>query len=408
MSNTIPSDATRCVSHPDTIMDGFAGFSVPVYRASTIVYPDAEAFRNRRKRGPEGYTYGLFGTPTSRCLERQLSQLQKAEGTLVVPSGQAAIGAVMLALLRQNDHLLIPDNVYPPVKEFAQTVLSQFGVICEVYDPMDLTDMNKRLRPGVTKLVWVESPGSTSLEVSDLPTIARLAHAAGSLVGCDNTWATALLCKPLQLGADLVAEALTKYVGGHSDILLGSLSFQDGALYERVKHQVGMLGMGVSPDECSLALRGLETMALRLRHAGGVALEFAQRLCNNPVVSAVLHPALTDSPGHVFWQRDFAGSAGVFTLRLDEMSNAIVDSALNSLTTFKIGFSWGGTHSLIVPAELGDERSLISVPANAVYLRISIGLEAVDELWHDMEVLCEIFAKNRPLLHSCGSAQHHE
>ncbi|MFP1733524.1 trans-sulfuration enzyme family protein [Lonsdalea quercina] len=395
MSKKSSSDETLCVSHPEASLEGFLGFSVPVYRASTIVYPDANAFRNRRTRGPEGYTYGLFGTPTSRSLERQISMLQKAEGTLIVPSGQAAITSVMLAFLRKNDHLLIPDNVYPPVKEFAKEFLTKFGIISEVFDPTNLADIQRRLRPGVTRLVWVESPGSTSLEVCDLHAISQQAHAAGAIVGCDNTWATALLCKPIQLGVDVVAEALTKYVGGHSDILLGSVSFRDRALYEQARQQVGSLGIGVSPDECSLALRGIETMALRLRHVGYVALTFARRLCGNPGISAVLHPALTNSVGHDLWQRDFASSTGVFTLLLEGVSNAVVDQALDSLKTFKIGFSWGGTHSLIVPADLGNERELMSVPTNAVHLRISIGLEDIDELWRDLENICELFAKNR-------------
>ncbi|MFP1739518.1 trans-sulfuration enzyme family protein [Lonsdalea quercina] len=313
----------------------------------------------------------------------------------MVPSGQAAITTVMLAFLRQDDHLLIPDNVYPPVKEFAKELLTRFGVISEIFDPTDLADVQRRLRPGVTRLVWVESPGSTSLEVCDLQAISQQAHAAGALVGCDNTWATALLCKPLQLGVDVVAEALTKYVGGHSDILLGSVSFRDRALYEQAKHQAGSLGFGVSPDECLLALRGIETMALRLRHVGYVALAFARRLCGNPGISAVLHPALTNSVGHALWQRDFASSTGVFTLLLEGVSNATVDQALDSLKTFKIGFSWGGTHSLIVPSELENERELMPVPTNAIHLRISIGLEDISELWHDLEKMCELFAKNR-------------
>ncbi|RUW03660.1 PLP-dependent transferase, partial [Mesorhizobium sp. M1A.F.Ca.IN.022.05.2.1] len=227
MRNNRALDDTVCVVPPQVPLEGFASLAVPVYRGSTIVFPDAAAYRNRATRAPDGYTYGLSGTPTTRALEGQLSALHDAQKSILVPSGQAAISAVMLSLLKKGDHLLVADNVYPPAKHFARDLLGELGIEAEFFDPTRIADLEERLRPGHTKLVWVESPGSTTMEISDIPSISRLTKAAGAVLGCDNTWATGLLCKPLDLGVDIVAEALTKYVGGHSDILMGAIILLD-------------------------------------------------------------------------------------------------------------------------------------------------------------------------------------
>jgi len=295
----------------------------------------------------------------------------------------------MLALLQSGDHLLVTDNVYPPVKEFARDVLGKLGVETEFFDPTRMDDFEARLRQGCTKLVWIESPGSTSMEICDIPSISRLSKTAGAFVGCDNTWATGLLCKPLELGVDIVAEALTKYVGGHSDVLLGAVILRDLALYGRLRDTLGSLGIGVSPDECSLALRGIQTMGLRLRHVGGISEEFARRLSDETDYT-VLHPCLVSCPGHTFWRRDFKGSSGVFSLRLDEVSTRAVDRALDSLRTFAIGASWGGTRSLLAPISLAQDRHIMSCSEKETYLRISVGLESVDDLWADLERLVSI------------------
>ncbi|WP_457578210.1 PLP-dependent transferase [Ensifer adhaerens] len=222
MKKNMRLDDTLCVIPPETPLEGFAGLAVPVYRASTIVFPDAAAYRSRAARAPDGYSYGLSGTPTSWTLEGQLSAMHNAERAIIVPSGQAAISVPMLTLLKKGDHLLITDNVYSPVKEFARKILGDLGIETEFFDPTQITDLEARLQPGRTKLVWVESPGSTSMEVCDIPRISSLCRAAGAFLGCDNTWATGLLCKPLELGVDVVAEALTKYVGGALRYLVGS------------------------------------------------------------------------------------------------------------------------------------------------------------------------------------------
>lgn len=392
MIQPAPHDDTLCVQHPAPPLDGYRSFSVPVFRASTIVFDDAESYRTRADRSPDGYVYGLSGTPTTRTLELQLSALHGAVRSIVVPSGQAAITSVMLALLKAGDHVLIADNCYPPVREFAKEVLARCGIRVDWFDPTDLVGLEGLIRTGETRLIWMESPGSTTMEVCDIPAIASLARRRGVLTGCDNTWASGLFCKPLELGVDVVAEALTKYAGGHSDILLGALSFRDLHLYGLVRRTLSSLGVGVSPDDCWLALRGLETMPLRLRHAGAIAQEFATRLCGVPGVAAVFHPGLPDAVGHRIWQRDFSGSAGVFTVLPVPSADSVIDRALDTLRTFSIGASWGGTRSLVAPMTLATAREVMPVDGQATYLRVSIGLEAPDALWRDLEVMCRTIA----------------
>lgn len=385
--NSVSAD-TQCVIAPETPLDGFASLATPVYRASTIVFPDAASYRTRAERGADGYTYGLAGTPTSRTLEAQVAATHAAERSIIVPSGQAAISAIMLTVLKSGDHVLITDNVYPPVKQFAREILAGLGIQVEYFDPTDLAELKAALRPGETKLVWLESPGSSTMELTDLKAASTICGEAGALVGCDNTWATGLLCRPLDLGVDVVAEALTKYVGGHSDILLGAVVFKDLSLYARVRRTLGSLGVGVSPDECSLALRGMQTMALRLRHVGAVSEELARRI-EQLTGHEVLHPSLPSFGGHALWQRDFSGSSGVFSVRLDGVAPDRIDRGLDSLKTFAIGASWGGTRSLIVPMVVTGDRSVRHMGENATFVRISIGLEGIDDLWADLQSFFE-------------------
>ena len=379
-------DATLCVHHPAVSEEGYASLAVPTHRASTIVYPDAASFANRKDRGFDGYTYGLHGTPTTRTLEAQLSALHGGQRTMLVPSGQAAVTLVMLSVLMPGDRVLIPDHVYPPVRSFCRDYLAPRGIDFAVYDPLigagiaDLIDER-------TRLVWVESPGSGSMEVQDIPAIAEAAKAKGALVGCDNTWATPLIFKPLAHGVDFAAEALTKYVGGHSDLLLGSITVAEKALWQRMKETVRALGIGVSPDECALALRGIETMGVRLAHMGRVSEDFAKRLQPSPAIERVLHPALPSCPGHTFWKRDMGRSSGVFSIVLKPVPEPVLEAALSALKVFAIGASWGGTRSLIAPMALGGDRSITPWTAPGATLRISIGLEDPDDLWSDLDRL---------------------
>lgn len=381
-------DLTRCVLHPAVPQDGFASLAVPTYRASTIVYPDARSFSERSKRGSDGYTYGLHGTPTTRTLEAQLSELHGGTRTVLVPSGQAAVSLVMLSVLQPGDKVLIPDTVYSPVRGFCADYLAPRGIDHGVYDPMigagiaELVDHR-------TRLVWIESPGSATMEVQDVPAIVATVKAAGALVGCDNTWASPLLFKPLVHGADFACEALTKYVGGHSDLLMGSVTMTDLSLRKRLKDTLRMMGIGVSPDEAALALRGIETMGVRLAHIGRVAEELAHRLQALPAIERVLHPALPSCPGHALWKRDFKGSSGVFSVVLKPGLGGGLATAMSALKVFAIGASWGGTRSLIAPMSVGTDRTVTPWDDTRTVLRISVGLEAPDDLWAD---LCALLA----------------
>ncbi|MBC7800257.1 MAG: PLP-dependent transferase [Gemmatimonadaceae bacterium] len=379
-------DLSRCVHHPAVSQDGFATLAVPTYRASTIVFADAEAYASRKHRGPDGYTYGLHGTPTTRVLEAQLSALHGAERTVLLPSGQAAVTVVLLSMLMPGDHVLIPDTVYPPVRGFCANYLAPRGIASTAYDPMTGSGIAASMT-NHTRLVWLESPGSTTMEVQDFRAIADAAHSGGALVGCDNTWATPLLFKPLDHGADFVMEALTKYVGGHSDLLLGSVSVRDLSLRQRLRDTMRMIGIGVSPDEAALALRGIETMGVRLAHVGRVGLEFAHRIAALPGGLRVLHPALPDCPGHAAFVRDFKGPSGLFSVVLPPEADARLGTALSAMRLFAIGASWGGTRSLIAPMQVKPDRTAVPWTEDGTVLRISVGLEDPDELWDDLATL---------------------
>ncbi len=379
-------DLSRVVHYPEVSHEGYASLQVPTYRASTIVFEDADAYSNRKYRGPDGYTYGLHGTPTTKTLEAYLTALEGGERTVIVPSGQAGATIVFLTVLLPGDKVLIPDTAYPPVRGFCVNYLKPRGIDHEVYDPMigagiaDLIDER-------TKLVWIESPGSTTMEFQDVPAIIAAAHAKGALVGCDNTWATPLLFKPLVHGADFSMEALTKYVGGHSDLLLGSISVRDVELFKALKATTRMIGIGVSPDEVQLAIRGLQTMGVRLAHVGKVGTDLAHKIVGLPGVERVLHPALPECPGREFWERDFAGASGLFAVVLKPGVDDKLGPALTALKTFTIGASWGGVRSLIVPMDIRPDRVAVPWTEEGTILRISIGLEDPEDLWADLEGL---------------------
>jgi cystathionine beta-lyase len=386
-------DSTRCVHRPAVSQEGFASLTVPTYRASTIVYDSPESFAKRRERGPDGYTYGTYGTPTARALEAQLTELHGGVRTVLLPSGLSAVTIVMLAVLLPGDRVLIPDNVYPPARAFCANYLKPRGIDFAVYDPLvgaaiaDMIDSR-------TKLVWVEAPGSSTMEVPDLPAIAQAAKRKGALVACDSTWASPLLYKPLALGADFAVEALTKYVGGHSDLLLGTVTVADLGLRQRLKDAINAIGISVSPDECQLALRGIQTMGVRLAHAGRVAEAFARRLQGEAAVERVLHPALPSCPGHEIWKRDFKGSSGLFSIVLKPGAEKNLDAALTDLRLFALGASWGGTHSLIAPMNLAADRTVNPWTGGAV-LRINIGLEDENDLWEELSGILRTLERGR-------------
>lgn len=378
------SDLTDCVLTPRVPVEGFDPLGVATHRASTITFATAEDYAARGQRGDQGYSYGLYGTPTTRTLEEKLSRLELAARAFLVPSGQAANALAILPFVASGDHVLLADTVYPPMRDFAQTDLARLGVTVDFFDPTDPADVQRRLTPA-TRIVWCESPGSTTMEVMDLPAVAAIAHAAGALVGVDNTWATPINLKPLTLGADIVTEALTKYVSGHSDVIMGSISVRDAGLVAPIKGFMGRMGIGVSSDDASLVLRGFETLGLRLRHSGEVALRFAGRLADHPLVARVLLPALPGDPGHAIYARDFLGTSGVFSVTFTPTVARLVPGALDALKLFAIGASWGGTRSLVAPMPVRASRTATEWTGPDIVLRLSIGLEDEADLWADIE-----------------------
>lgn len=377
-------DETRCVTRVPVDTTGFDALTVPIHRASTIRYADADDFAHRFERGPDGYTYGLYGTPTHRHLEGKLNELEGGVRTVLVPSGQAAITLVMTALLATGDRVLLPDSVYGPVRDFAGHELARLGIGAVFYDPIDLTALATLIAEGAA-IVWTESPGSLTMEMQDLPAIVAMAHAAGCLVGCDNTWASPLNFRPLAHGADLVVEALSKHFCGHSDVLMGSVTVRDEALGLALKASFGRIGIGVSPDDCALVARGIDTLAVRMRRAGDSGMEIARWLAEKPAVDRVLYPALPGDAGHDLWRRDFAGAAGVFTVVPTAEAAPHVLAALNALELISIGASWGGTKSLAAPVDVRPLRSATTWAGPETVLRLSIGLEHPDDLKDDLD-----------------------
>ena len=361
----------------------FQSLVPPVYRGSTVVFPDAASVREGTRPERDGYTYGLYGTPTTVALASRVCALEGGAGTVLVPSGQAAIALVNLAFLSPGDHVLLPASVYGPSRRLSGGLLARLGIEAEFYDPLSVADLGARLRPE-TKLVWCESPGSITMEVQDVPAIAEAAHAAGALVACDNTWAAGVLFDALAHGADVTMQALTKYVAGHSDVLLGSVTGKTDELVDRLAAAREALGIGVSPDDCSLALRGLGTMAVRLDAVERSAMRVAGWLAERDEVECVLHPALRSCPGHEFWVRDFTGSCGLFSFVLRaEVGFAQTRALVDALVLFKQGYSWGGVESLALNYDL---RNAIGRPGYDYRLiRLHIGLEEVDDLLADLD-----------------------
>lgn len=377
---------TAIVSTPDVNTNGFKAFGVAVHRASTIVFDDADAYATRGQRGPDGYSYGLYGTPTTRTLEHKLTMLEGGARTFLVPSGQAANAFVALALLSAGERILITDSCYPPMRDFADSDLTRMGVSVDYFDPLSPADLESRI-DGRTRLVWCESPGSTTMEVQDLPAIAKIARRHGALVGCDNTWATPLNFKPLAHGADIVTEGLTKAISGHSDVLMGSITVKDPALAEPLRQTLGRFGVGVSPDDASLVLRGFETLAVRMRQSGENAGALMAILRRHPAVVRIMHPSVPGSPGHDVWKRDFLGASGVFGVVFTPEASAHAAASLDVLKTIAIGASWGGNRSLAAPMPVKAFRTATRWEGPDLVLRLGIGIEAIEDLEADIAAL---------------------
>ncbi|HET6469142.1 MAG TPA: cystathionine beta-lyase [Geminicoccaceae bacterium] len=353
----------------------------PVYRASTVLYPTVEAMHAARPG--EGVYYGRYGTPTTFALEEAIAQLEGGWRSIVVGSGKAAIVTTLLALTRAGDHVLMVDTAYAPTRRVCEVILRKFGVVTTYYDPAVGEAIADLIRPE-TRLVFIESPGSLTFDVQDVPAIAAAAHARGVLVLMDNTWASPLFFKPFRHGVDISIQAVTKYVGGHSDLMMGSVTTTE-EVWERVRAGVHEVGTPAGPDDCWLALRGLRTLAARLERHQASALRLASWLRARPEVDTVLYPALPGAPGHELWKRDFLGASGLFGFVLKPCTKAAVAAMLDHMELFGMGYSWGGYESLLIPTDPTPCRSAVPWSAEGQLMRIHVGLEDPDDLIADLD-----------------------
>lgn len=366
------------LAHSGNDPQSYHGFvNPPVVHASTVLFPNADVMR----RGAQKYTYGTHGTPTTDALAAAIDELEGSAGTLLVPSGLAAVTVPLLAFLSAGDHVLITDSVYRPTRRFADTVLTRLGVAVTYYDPLIGSGIGDLIQPN-TKVVFTESPGSNTFEVQDIPAIAAAAHQAGALVMMDNTWATPLYFRSIEQGVDIVIQAATKYPAGHSDVLLGTISATE-ACFPQLEATFTALGMCASPDDAYQTHRGLRTLGVRLEHHQKAALELARWLEDQPGVAQVLHPALESHPTHALWKRDFTGSSGVFSVVLNGGGEKQADAFLDALEIFGLGYSWGGFESLAVPVFLAD-RTVAKGDYAGPVIRLQIGLEDVEDLKTDL------------------------
>jgi cysteine-S-conjugate beta-lyase len=353
--------------------------NTPIYRGSTVLYPTVDDLRHRRGR----YSYGTKGTPTTESLEQAWTGIAGAAGTVLAPSGLAAVALGLMSCLKAGDHLLMTDSVYRPTREFCNGVLKRFGVETSYYDPLIGAGIEALFRPN-TAAVFTEAPGSQSFEMQDVPAIAEVAHRRGAVVLMDNTWATPLLFPPHERGADIAIEAGTKYLSGGSDLLLGLVSANERC-FKALRATYDAYAMCPGPEDVFLGLRGLRTMALRLREHEAQALNMARWLDARPEVARVLHPALETDPGHAIWKRDFKGASGLFSVVLKPCSDAALAAMLDGLELFGMGFSWGGFESLVIPFDCSTYRTATRWEPGGHALRFHIGLEDLDDLKADLE-----------------------
>lgn len=353
--------------------------NTPIYRGSTVLYPTMDDLLHRRGR----YSYGTKGTPTTEALESAWTELTGAAGTALAPSGLAAIVLALMSCLKAGDHLLMTDSVYRPTRIFCDGMLKKFGVETTYYDPLVGAGIEALIRPN-TKAVFTEAPGSQSFEMQDIPAIAEVAHRHGAVVLMDNTWATPLLFPPHERGVDIAIEAGTKYLSGGSDLLLGLVSANERCI-KGLRNTYEIFGMCPGPEDVFLALRGMRTMALRLREHEKQALDLARWLAARPEVAEVLHPALETHPGHAIWKRDFKGSSGLFSAILKPCSDKALAAMLDGLGLFGMGYSWGGFESLVIPFDCASYRTATSWNPGGPALRFHVGLEDLDDLKRDLD-----------------------
>ena len=375
------SPETRLITAGRDPQAQFGFVNPPVYHASTVLYPTAEDQVAHRSR----YQYGRRGTPTTEALEAALRDIEgdNCAGVVLLPSGLAAISTALIAVAGAGDHILITDSVYRPTRNFCEGLFKRMGVETTYYDPLIGADIASLFKPN-TRAVFVEAPGSQSFEMQDIPAIAKVAHDKGALVMMDNTWATPLYFKAFDKGVDISIQAGTKYIGGHSDIMFGCVSANAKA-FPSLKNAHGLMGQCVGPDDVFLALRGLRTMAVRLKQHNASGMTIARWLEARPEVLRVMHPGLETDPGHAIWKRDFTGASGLFSIVLKPMSDQRVYAFMNELQLFGMGFSWGGFESLVIIFDCAEYRTVTKWAPGGPTLRFHIGLEDPDDLIADLD-----------------------
>src|SRR5436305_751519 len=379
-SKPLEAETTLVTAGRDTkAQKGFV--NPPVVHGSTVLYPTADDLHAHRGE----FQYGRHGTPTTRALQDALMALEgpQCAGIGLAPSGLAAISTTLLAVTKAGDHLLVCDNAYRPTRNFCNGVLARYGVETTYYDPMIGGGIAGLFKPN-TKAVVVEAPGSQSFEMPDIPAIAAVAHDKGAVVIDDNTWGTPLCHRSLDQGIDISMQAATKYIGGHSDIMFGTISANAKA-WPLIAEAIQLLGVCAGPDDVFLALRGLRTLAVRLAQHHRCGLEIARWLATRPEVARVLHPALENDPGHAIWKRDFTGASGLFSIILKPAPQKAVDALLDTVKLFGMGYSWGGFESLVIPFDCEGYRTATKWAPGGPALRLHIGLESTDDLKADLD-----------------------
>ena len=379
-------DPTTLIHHPYQPPAGFDAPQAGVFKASTVIFPDVATMRARDWKHKHGYTYGLHGTPTTFTLEERIAHLEHSLQCVLAPSGLAAIALVDMALLQQGDEVLIPANAYGPGKDFAAQQLAGWGITHRFYDPLDAAGLDAMIGPA-TKLVWLEAPGSVTMEFPDLRGLVAVARARGVRTALDNTWGAGVAFDGFDLGqglgCDVVMQALTKFPSGGGDVLMGSVTTRDEALHLKIKLAHMRLGLGVAANDAELVLRSLPSIALRYHAHDRTARALAAWLQQRPEIARVLHPALEGSPGHEHWRSLCTAAAGLFSVVFDpRYTPAQVDGFCDALRLFKLGYSWGGPVSLVVPYDLKAMRN--PVPYDGTLVRFSIGLEEEEALRADL------------------------
>src|SRR5574337_143170 len=383
MPNQPTALSTALIHHPYRPPEGFEAPQPGVFKASTVIFPNVAALRARDWKLRSGYTYGLHGTPTTFLLEERIATLEGGTETLLAPSGLAAIALVDSALLGAGDEVLIPDNAYGPCRELARQELKHWGITHRLYDPADADALARMIGPA-TRLVWLEAPGSITMEFPDLPGLARVARERGVITVLDNTWGAGVALRAFDHGVDISVHALTKYPSGGGDVLMGAVTTRDHDLHLRLKATHMRLGLGVGANDAEAVLHALPSIALRYAAQDAAARTLARWWQARPEVDAVLHPALEGSPGHRHWARLCTQAAGLFTVRFGARhERAKVHAFVDALRLFRIGYSWAGPVSLAVPYDLEAIRP--AAGGHATLVRFSLGLEDVADLQADLE-----------------------